>query len=64
MQFFQSIVILLFLTTDALTEVVNTTYGPVEGKTTQIDDGTFVNSWYGVPYAAPPIGNLRFEVGC
>jgi hypothetical protein len=63
MHLFLPSVLLIFLATGASTEIVNTTFGPVEGKTIQTDDGTFVNSWYGIRFAAPPIGKLRFEVG-
>ena len=43
-------------------KIVNTVYGAVDGNTVTLDDGTIINSWYGIPFAAPPIGNLRFEV--
>lgn len=36
--------------------IVNTKYGKVEG----FREGNFCR-WYGVPYAKPPIGNLRFR---
>ena len=44
---------------------VNTTSGPVTGalllsnETTRQD--VAVRVWYGIPYAAPPVGNLRFR---
>ena len=37
--------------------VVQTTHGPVEGTAAQ---GAKCSSFYGVPYAAPPLGPLRF----
>ena len=46
---------------------VETAYGTVEGQTiTLVDDyhaGIAINSFYAVPYARPPVGDLRFEVG-
>ncbi len=36
--------------------VAETTYGPVRGS----DDGR-ARAWKGIPYAAPPIGDLRFR---
>jgi Carboxylesterase family len=50
-------------TSGASSIIVSTTYGQVEGNTVQLDNGNTVHSWYGIPYAAPPIGNLRFQVG-
>jgi para-nitrobenzyl esterase len=35
---------------------VQTSYGPVCGVT-----ATGVNQWFGIPYAAPPVGNLRWQ---
>jgi len=43
-------------------KIVNTVNGEVDGNTVTLDDGTIINSWYGIPYAAPPVGDLRFEV--
>jgi para-nitrobenzyl esterase len=45
---------------------VQTKYGPVCGivSTTTLPDSTTlsgVNEWLGIPYAAPPVGNRRFE---
>jgi len=36
--------------------VINTKYGQVEGFT---ENG--ISKWYGIPYAKPPIGDLRFR---
>ena len=36
--------------------IVNTTCGPVQGS---IEDGVFV--WKGIPYAKPPVGDLRWK---
>eukprot|EP00833_Pecoramyces_ruminatium_P007890 jgi/Orpsp1_1/1181922/evm.model.c7180000079142.2 len=36
--------------------IVNTKYGKVEGF---VKDG--ISRWYGIPYAKPPIGDLRFR---
>lgn len=50
-------------TNGASAVIVSTAYGRVEGNTVQLDDGVSVNSWYGIPFAAPPVGQFRFEVG-
>uniref|UniRef100_A0AC35ESN5 Carboxylesterase type B domain-containing protein n=1 Tax=Panagrolaimus sp. PS1159 TaxID=55785 RepID=A0AC35ESN5_9BILA len=38
-----------------------TEYGPIEGFIHAASDGTSSNVFLGVPYAKPPIGDLRFE---
>ncbi len=43
------------LTARAQSPVVNTQYGPVQGTTV----GS-VDEWLGIPYAAPPVGRLRW----
>ncbi|CAK5125982.1 unnamed protein product [Meloidogyne enterolobii] len=35
--------------------------GPVEGKLHQMKDGRYVNVFLGIPFAKPPIGQLRFK---
>jgi carboxylesterase type B len=58
---FSVVVISVVVHTSA--KIVSTLHGQVDGNTVTTDDGTVVNSWYGIPYASPPIGDLRFEVG-
>ena len=41
---------------------VDTQYGPVTGLTIELHNGIEVNSFYGIPYAEPPLGDLRFRV--
>jgi len=44
---------------------VSTEYGPVRGQTIPVvlDSGDFnVHSFWGIPYARPPVGDLRFKV--
>lgn len=43
-------------------KIVDTLYGSVEGNRVTLDDGKVINSWYGIPFATPPLGDLRFEV--
>ena len=43
---------------------VDTVYGPVDGQTIALEDGTEVNSFYGIPFAKPPVGDLRWRVSC
>jgi carboxylesterase type B len=40
--------------------VVDTIYGQVDGNTVVLDNGFSVDTFYGIPYARPPIGDLRF----
>jgi carboxylesterase type B len=39
---------------------VATLLGTIKGKTVLTDDGTEINTFLGIPYAQPPVGNLRF----
>ncbi|KAK0427319.1 hypothetical protein QR680_010167 [Steinernema hermaphroditum] len=41
--------------------VVETPYGKVEGFDYEISNGDKANIFLGIPYAQPPVGNLRFE---
>lgn len=36
--------------------------GVVEGKNLELKDGRLVNAFLGIPFAKPPIGELRFKV--
>jgi len=40
--------------------VVWTTLGPIEGRSTEAYDQSTVNQYFGIPFAAPPVGDLRF----
>ncbi|XP_019633047.1 PREDICTED: cholinesterase 2-like isoform X1 [Branchiostoma belcheri] len=40
---------------------VSTTLGPIRGFSTALGDGTVLNTFLGVPFAAPPTGDLRFR---
>ena len=41
---------------------MDTKYGPVEGISVPIHTGQIIDSFMGVPYARPPVGDLRFMV--
>lgn len=41
--------------------VAHTSYGPVEGFKFASVDGTEANVFLGIPFAKPPVGDLRFE---
>ncbi|CAD6190682.1 unnamed protein product [Caenorhabditis auriculariae] len=43
------------------TEILNATCGPVRGNAYQQEDGRFVDGYLGIPYAKPPVGELRFK---
>ena len=40
--------------------LVETVHGPVRGKTLQ-NSGTQMSAFFGIPYAAPPVGELRWR---
>ena len=42
--------------------LVDTVYGPVEGHTVDLSDGSHVNSFLGIPFAKSPNGTLRWKV--
>ena len=48
------------LADDHLPEV-NTTVGVVKGRVAQAPQGTKVNEYLGVPFARPPVGDLRYS---
>lgn len=55
--------LLVALATTSLGEpIVDTKYGPVEGHAVDLDDGSYVNSFLGVPFAKPPVNELRWQV--
>lgn len=37
--------------------------GPLRGKTMTTKTGRDFDAFLGIPYAKPPVGDLRFEVG-
>ena len=39
-----------------------TEYGKIRGIVKEVLPGQFVEMFLGVPYASPPVGELRFEV--
>jgi carboxylesterase type B len=41
---------------------VDTKYGPVEGFTVPLHTGRFVNVFHGIPFAKPPVRDLRWRV--
>ena len=43
--------------------IANTKYGSVEGISVPVHTGQIIDTYLGVPYARPPIGDMRFMVG-
>lgn len=41
---------------------VDTNYGTVRGKAITLDDGSVIDTFMAVPFAKPPVGELRFTV--
>ena len=41
--------------------VVQTTKGKIQGMDLMTSHGRQVSAWHGIPYAQPPVGNLRFR---
>jgi carboxylesterase type B len=41
-----------------------TKYGKIRGKRLVLANGFNCNAFLGVPYARPPLGDLRFKVIC
>ena len=48
----------------SLNLVVNTNYGPVQGFIHNAGNGINARIFLGIPFAKPPVDNLRFEVQC
>ena len=42
--------------------VVETSLGTVSGESITLTSGDVIDSFIGIPFAAPPISELRFEV--
>ena len=42
--------------------IVDTGYGPVQGVNVNMASGDVIQTWMGIPFARPPVGELRFEV--
>jgi carboxylesterase type B len=59
---FLSIFISISITNCAPTApLVTTKLGKIKGVLKTLDDGKEVNLFYGIPYAKPPVGELRFS---
>ena len=41
---------------------VTTKYGVVRGQTVELNTGIKINTYLGIPFAKPPIGDLRWKV--
>ncbi|XP_035684241.1 neuroligin-4, X-linked-like [Branchiostoma floridae] len=57
----QILLVICCMVSDGQAVDVSTALGPIRGFATTMDDGTVLNTFLGVPFAAPPTGNLRFR---
>lgn len=60
--FVSSIFALILLAASIESVVVQTQYGFIRGITNTTETGTVFYNFFGIPYARPPIGTLRFRV--
>uniref|UniRef100_A0A914YRK8 Carboxylesterase type B domain-containing protein n=1 Tax=Panagrolaimus superbus TaxID=310955 RepID=A0A914YRK8_9BILA len=61
MIFALNLFLLIFCETSSSDPIVETFYGFVEGFNYRMESGEDAEIFLGIPFAAPPIGNLRFE---
>ena len=52
------VLLLLFAAASAQITEIDTEYGRIQGE---YDPESKVTSYYGIPFAAPPVGDLRFK---
>ncbi|XP_020284672.1 esterase E4-like isoform X2 [Pseudomyrmex gracilis] len=59
------ILVLFFVVTDGLLSssepLVDTKWGPIRGKWSKSNGGRAIANFLGIPYAIPPVGELRFR---
>ncbi|KAI8482792.1 hypothetical protein Bbelb_394540 [Branchiostoma belcheri] len=55
------LLVICCVVSDGQSVEVSTTLGPIRGFSTTLGDGTVLNTFLGVPFAAPPTGDLRFR---
>lgn len=44
--------------------IVEAPCGSVQGRTFTFENGREASAFQGIPFAKPPVGELRFKVGC
>lgn len=62
--YFIVIVVTLFKLCDTTSSdplEIQTANGKIRGITLKSSTNKYVNAWYGIPFAKPPVGNLRFQ---
>lgn len=59
---FRVILLSCFLPATINALIVEIDQGAVNGTVLRSRNGDYVNAFYGIPYAQPPVGGLRFEV--
>ena len=62
--FFNDVLLIVLVCLNSITgnPIVSTKYGPIEGISVPIHTGQIIDSFMAVPYAKPPVGDLRFMV--
>ena len=59
---FALFILVIFCSGTSANPVVETIYGSVEGREIPIHTGDVIDSYLGIPFAKPPLDELRFEV--
>lgn len=65
MKFYFTVIVVTLLKLCEITSsnplVIQTASGKIRGISLKSSTNKYVNAWYGIPYAEPPVGDLRFQ---
>ena len=59
--FTEAVLLLLAVQCASSTPVIQAPWGSIQGLIVEGDDGRKMDGYLGIPYALPPVGDLRFE---